>query len=524
MTLRPGARVAVIGAGPGGLVAAKHALEAGFDTTVFEASDDLGGQWYTTATHSGAWPGMHTNTSRAMTAFSDYPAPADHPLHPAATQVHAYLRAYAEHFGVTRKIRYDTPVHRVAPAWTVDGEPFDGVVVASGRFRRPRMPPVPDAFRGEVLHAFDYPGAEHFRDRRTLVYGNGVSGLEIAADVAAAAPVVSAFRKPRYVIQKVVDGVSSDWQWYTLFGALQRRLLPREEFSRVLRERVLRVAGDPVDFGAPQPDPDILVAGLSLCQGYLALVGERRILCRPGIDSADRMSVTYSDGTRDRVEAIICATGYDLDLPYLAPEVRHLLGPELDLYHRTLHPDLPGFGVVGQFLLQGPYFPLLELHPAGSWASGRVTSTHRNRRPCDSPWPSRAPRSTSTTRWRRRWPSRSALLRTSVPGSISPSRCCSARCCRRATGSMVRVHALRLPNVSPSSLPRPRVRPWIVATWRRCGASVSPTWPTTSPPTRFPPTPERGAGGRGLHSTTRAGHREAVSKLDCPPLLGLPYW
>ncbi len=27
------------------------------------------------------------------------------------------------------------------------------------------------------------------------------------------------------MIQKVVDGVSSDWQWYTQFGALERRLL-----------------------------------------------------------------------------------------------------------------------------------------------------------------------------------------------------------------------------------------------------------------------------------------------------------
>ena len=69
-------RVAVVGAGPGGLVAAKHALEAGFDATVFEASDDLGGQWHTAAAHSGIWPGMHTNTSGAMTAFSDGPAPA----------------------------------------------------------------------------------------------------------------------------------------------------------------------------------------------------------------------------------------------------------------------------------------------------------------------------------------------------------------------------------------------------------------------------------------------------------------
>lgn len=70
MRLADRARVAVIGAGPGGLTAAKHAISAGFDTTVFEASDDLGGQWNTTAAHSGVWPGMRTNTSRAMTAFS----------------------------------------------------------------------------------------------------------------------------------------------------------------------------------------------------------------------------------------------------------------------------------------------------------------------------------------------------------------------------------------------------------------------------------------------------------------------
>ena len=38
-----------------------------------------------------------------------------------------------------------------------------------------------------------------------------------------------------------------------------------------------------------------------------------------------------------------------------------MLGPDLALYQRTLHPDLPGFGVIGQYLAQGPYFPLLEL-------------------------------------------------------------------------------------------------------------------------------------------------------------------
>ena len=130
MRLREGARVAVVGAGPGGVVAAKHALDAGFEPTVFEASDDLGGQWHTAAAHSGIWPGMRTNTSRGLTAFSDLPPPAEHPLHPSATQMHAYLRDYAARFGVTERIRFGTRVRSVAPGWVVDGEPFDAVVLA----------------------------------------------------------------------------------------------------------------------------------------------------------------------------------------------------------------------------------------------------------------------------------------------------------------------------------------------------------------------------------------------------------
>jgi cation diffusion facilitator CzcD-associated flavoprotein CzcO len=132
--------VAIIGAGPSGLTAAKHALEAGFDPTLFEASDALGGQWNTAGAHSGVWPGMRTNTSRAMTALSDFPAPADHALHPLATQIHAYLGAYAHAFGVTERIRFGATVAELRPGWTVDGEPFDAVVVASGRFRTPAIP------------------------------------------------------------------------------------------------------------------------------------------------------------------------------------------------------------------------------------------------------------------------------------------------------------------------------------------------------------------------------------------------
>jgi dimethylaniline monooxygenase (N-oxide forming) len=351
----------VIGAGPSGLAAAKYALEAGFDVTVFEASDGVGGQWRTGARHSGVWPGMRTNTSRAMTAFSDFPAPAERPLHPTAEQIRAYLEDYARVFGVADRIRFETRVEQVRPGWTVDGEPFEGVVVASGRFRRPRLPEGIGGFGGELLHTFDYPGADAFADRAVLVYGNGISGVEIASDLAPHAPVISAFRKSRYVIRKVVDGVSSDWQWYTLFGALERRLLPADAWSRRQRERVLRVAGHPADFGAPAPDDDLRVAGLSLCQDYLAQVRDGSIVCRPGIASVDGTTVTFTDGSTAKVEAIVCATGYDVDLPYLRGILGEPQAADLALYQRTFHPDLPGLGVIGQFLAQGPYFPLLEL-------------------------------------------------------------------------------------------------------------------------------------------------------------------
>ncbi len=328
---------------------------------MFEAGERLGGQWRAGAPDSGMWLGMRTNTSRAMTAFSDLPAPPGHPLHPAAEQIHAYLERYARMFGVCDRIRVETRVQAVRPGWTVDGEPFDAVIVASGRFRKPSVPAVVGSFGGELLHAFDYAGASAFTDRAVLVYGNGVSGLEIASDLAAHAPVISAFRKSRYVIQKVVDGVPSDWQWYTLFGALERRLLPAEQWGRRQRERVLRVAGHPAEFGVPAPDADLRVAGISLCQDYLAQVKAGQILCRPTISRIDGRTVTFADGSSAVVEAIICATGYDLDVPYLRASVPDILGVDLPLYQRTFHPDLPGLAVIGQFLLQGPYFPLLEL-------------------------------------------------------------------------------------------------------------------------------------------------------------------
>lgn len=40
-----GLNVITIGAGPSGLVSAKYAIEQGFNVTVYEQGEELGGQW-----------------------------------------------------------------------------------------------------------------------------------------------------------------------------------------------------------------------------------------------------------------------------------------------------------------------------------------------------------------------------------------------------------------------------------------------------------------------------------------------
>ena len=101
-----------------------------------------------------------------------------------------------------------------------------------------------------------------------------------------------------------------------------------------------------------------------MSQEYLAYVAEGRIAPRGAVESIEGRTVRFADGAETDVDAVICATGYDLDLPYLSPDIRRALGDDRnasDLYLRTFHPDLPGLALLGQFLLIGPQIPTVEL-------------------------------------------------------------------------------------------------------------------------------------------------------------------
>lgn len=369
-------RVAVIGAGPGGVVTARWLLAQGFEPTIFEQGSDLGGQWSGTPGSSGVWPTMHTNTSRVLTAFSDLEHRCDE-VYPSNQQVLEYLRRYAEIFGLIERIRLNTRIDELSRAgagWRVrhrgGEEVFDRAVVASGRFHSPAIPVVPglDTFAGElgIMPTYDYRDPSQFAGRRVLVAGCAVSALEIAAELAVlgAARVVVTQRRQRYILPKFAAGIPSDHRIFTRYGVLASDILPPAEVDRQLKEIVVEAGGSPEQYGAPAPDPSLFTAGVTLNQGYLPLVAEGRIAVRPWMTSVDGTTARFTDGTTEDVDAMIMGTGFTLSLPFLGHDIRATLDLDdvhLDADRHTFHPDLPGLAFVGMWDQSGGYFVPLEL-------------------------------------------------------------------------------------------------------------------------------------------------------------------
>jgi dimethylaniline monooxygenase (N-oxide forming) len=368
--------VAVIGAGPGGLAAGRWLLVQGFEPTIFEQGPMLGGQWNGLPGLSGVWPTMHTNTSRVLTVFSDLDHETDL-VYPSGRDILAYLHRYADTFGLTSRIRFDTRVEalfRDDTGWLLGHdratEHFDKVVVASGRFQSPGVPTVRglDTFDGSagVITTYQYRTPAPYTGKRVLVAGGAISALEIASELAelGAARVVVTQRRQRYVLPKFAAGVPSDHRIFTRYGTIADECLPAAEVDRQLKELVVEAGGSPEQYGAPAPDPSLFAAGVTLSQSYLPLVAEGRISVRPWMHSVAGTSVTFADGAVEEFDGIVFGTGFDLHLPFLSNEVRAIVDIDavhLDADRYTFHPGLPGLAFVGMWDQSGGYFVPLEL-------------------------------------------------------------------------------------------------------------------------------------------------------------------
>lgn len=373
-------RVAVIGAGPGGLAAARWLRECGFDPWIYESHSALGGQWNNANPLSGIWPQMRTNTYIATTQFSDLDHPPGTAIFPRNGEILDHLEAYARQFDLLASASFDTTFralehsddgYRLTFA-TREGDKeveADRVVIATGRYNKPKIPPIAglDGFTGRlgVLHAHRYKSPDMFRGARVLVAGGAISALEIASDLAmlGAQSVHLAQRRQRYVMPKMVRGVPFEYYGFTYAQAARTPEPDMEKARNDLRRFALRYGGDPARYGAPAPASDTLAAGFTGSQHYLNLVAEDRIRPVPWITSIAGETVSFADGTSIQADAIIFGTGFDLNLPFLSDPMRDVLEADdrgLTLADFTTHPGLPNLAFVGMFAQNGGYITVLE--------------------------------------------------------------------------------------------------------------------------------------------------------------------
>jgi dimethylaniline monooxygenase (N-oxide forming) len=200
------ARYAVIGAGASGLCCAKYLVQSGFeDVTIFEIGTQIGGMWCyeNDSGLSSAYRTLHINTARNLTNFSDFKFAEDVQMFPDHWDMHRYLVAYAEHFDLTRRIRFKSRVanlrpaagyRREAPRWEIelaDGtvETFDRVIVATGHLSKPmHVPELKEGFKGDYLHSHYYREPGPYVGKRICVVGVGNSACDIASDVCVTSP------------------------------------------------------------------------------------------------------------------------------------------------------------------------------------------------------------------------------------------------------------------------------------------------------------------------------------------------
>ncbi|WP_159448824.1 NAD(P)-binding protein, partial [Demequina sp. NBRC 110053] len=105
----------IIGAGPAGLAAARALREHDLPYAHVERHDAIGGLWDIDNPGSPMYDSAHFISSKTLSGFSGFPMPDEYPDYPHHRQILAYLKAFADHYGLTEAVRTGTTVERIVP-------------------------------------------------------------------------------------------------------------------------------------------------------------------------------------------------------------------------------------------------------------------------------------------------------------------------------------------------------------------------------------------------------------------------
>jgi len=379
-------RIGIIGAGVSGLATAKVLVSRGHSVTVFEKVDTLGGVW-APARH---YPGLRLQLKRQCYAFSDFPMPPHYPEFPTGAQMHEYLRAYAERFGILERIRCNAEVMGIAPR--PDGKPgwqlevtdlasgseavhdFDFVVVCNGVFSLPQVPQIAgraelEAAGGIVLHSSQLRDVAQVAGRDVAVVGFGKSALDIAeAVLGAARSSTLVFRRSLWkvphriiwgrinIVHLILSRSMEIWFPHPEMGRMKRLLHswlhPLVDAQWWMAERII---GGQLGLLAPalRPEEPLRKSApcLTLALDNLKAIREGRIaIARGGVTRFTASGLELDSGKAVRAQAVVLATGFRQECAFLGERERaalHDTAGTILLYRYLINPDVPDMAFNG---------------------------------------------------------------------------------------------------------------------------------------------------------------------------------
>jgi putative flavoprotein involved in K+ transport len=279
--------VVVVGGGQAGLAMGYFLAREGRDFTILDAAEELGAAW------RQRWDSLKLFTPVRYSSLPGLPFPGDPDSYPTRDDVVAYLTGYARRFELP--VELDSPVRAVRKSnggYSVDLDDrsyeAEQVVVATGPFQVPFVPPIAEGLDAEVmqLHTSAYRSPPGIPEGTVLVVGGGNSGFQIAEEVSNSHEVhLSIGSRQRPLPQRLLG---RDLFWYLEATGLIRKTR-KSLIGRRLEGRDALIGSSP------------------------RAIRARGVELHPRAVDARGSTLIFDDGTTLEARTVIWATGFRLD-------------------------------------------------------------------------------------------------------------------------------------------------------------------------------------------------------------------
>src|ERR1700719_1609283 len=204
-------KVAVIGAGPGGIAMGIQLARGGHEFTIFDRGDGFGGTW-----RNNTYPGAACDVPSHFYSYSFALNPRWSKTFANQPEILAYIEKVAADHDLAQHLVPRTRVTTLRwsdtdQRWTLTGEDgqtreFDIVVSAVGMLDVPSIPEIPNAhrFRGRAFHSSQWDHSRSTAGQRVASIGTGASAVQYVPEIAADTAHLTVFQRtpiwvsPRY--------------------------------------------------------------------------------------------------------------------------------------------------------------------------------------------------------------------------------------------------------------------------------------------------------------------------------------